>query len=127
VGWPHVATCSPARMAAGTLIVMTRSARSTLADLTATAESPDGMVVVTVGVFGDLRALRLDPGLYRSPDAPGVAACILAAVRAAAADVTAQAHGLVAAQLPAGTRPQQADVLFGPILHELDRRIGMRS
>jgi DNA-binding protein YbaB len=93
-------------------------------DLTATAGSADGIVMATVGVLGDLRELRLDPRLYRSRDADALAAEIVATVRSAAKCAAQEAFHAVAAQLPPGTDPEEADLLFGPALHELERPSG---
>lgn len=92
-----------------------------LADLAATAESPDGMVGATVGAFGDLRELYLDPRHHRSRDAAMLTENIMATVRAAENAAARLAFDVIAAQLPPGTEPGEADLLFGPALHELNR------
>ncbi|MDA3647203.1 YbaB/EbfC family nucleoid-associated protein [Saccharopolyspora indica] len=97
-----------------------------VADIAATAESPDGLVEATVGAFGDLRELYLDPRHHRSRDAATLAANILTAVRAAEKSAARAAFEVIAGRLPPGTNPDEADLLFGPALHELDRRLGSR-
>ncbi|GAA2826975.1 YbaB/EbfC family nucleoid-associated protein [Crossiella cryophila] len=91
-----------------------------LADLTATAESPDGLVEATVGAFGDLRELDLDPRHQRGRDAAALAETILATVRAAAHAAAATAYHVLAPDLPPDLDPDEADLLFGPALHALD-------
>ncbi|MCK2242828.1 MULTISPECIES: YbaB/EbfC family nucleoid-associated protein [unclassified Crossiella] len=87
---------------------------------TATAESPDGLVEVTAGPCGDLHELWLDPRHQRTRDAAALAATILATVRAATATARREATGPV----PPAADPALADPLFGPLLRELDRRLG---
>jgi len=50
-----------------------------LAELEYVASSMDGLVEVTVGVRGDLRAIHLDPRVSRSRDADALADHILTA------------------------------------------------
>ncbi|MGW6197218.1 YbaB/EbfC family nucleoid-associated protein [Kribbella sp. NPDC055110] len=47
----------------------TRRIRTTMDGATGTAESPDGLVEATVGVYGELVGLVLDARVYRTPDA----------------------------------------------------------
>ncbi len=54
-----------------------------IAQVQATAESPDGLVTVTVGPRGELIDLKLHPGIYRRPDSDGLAETILATTREA--------------------------------------------
>ncbi|MGO1056130.1 YbaB/EbfC family nucleoid-associated protein [Crossiella sp. CA198] len=91
-----------------------------LAELTATAASPDGLVEATVGAFGDLRELDLDPRHHRSRDATALAATILATVRAATSTAAIAACEVLAPDLPPDLDPAEADLLFGPALHALD-------
>lgn len=80
--------------------------------MVAAAESPDGLVEVTAGVFGDLRGLWLDP----RADLDGVGARVLLATRIAAAAAAWSAAGV-----PRGT--PLGDLAFDPVLREIDRRI----
>ncbi|MCC8246414.1 YbaB/EbfC family nucleoid-associated protein [Saccharothrix luteola] len=83
-----------------------------LADLAATACSPDGLVRVTAGALGDLRELHLDPRHHRTQDADALGGTILATVRAAADN---------AARTSDGTAPPDAvDLLFDPVLRAFD-------
>lgn len=97
-----------------------------LLDLSATAESPDGLIEVTVGAFGELRELHLDPRIQRRQDAEALAAAILATVRAAAGTAADLTFDLVRDQLAPGATRAEADLLFGPALRELDRCLGQR-
>lgn len=99
------------------------SPHQALVDLVAVEESWDGLVTVTVGAFGDLRDLRLDPRIIRNADAGVLAGDILRATRAAAAAVEEQAAGLAPRLLPGHRRHDDVDLAFDPVLHELDRRI----
>ncbi|RZT07852.1 YbaB/EbfC DNA-binding family protein [Kribbella sp. VKM Ac-2569] len=47
----------------------TRRIRTTMEGATGTAESSDGLVEATVGVYGELVDLVLDARIYRMPDA----------------------------------------------------------
>jgi DNA-binding protein YbaB len=47
----------------------TRRIRTTMDGATGTAESPDGLVEATVGVYGEVVGLVLDARVYRMPDA----------------------------------------------------------
>ncbi|GAA2842294.1 YbaB/EbfC family nucleoid-associated protein [Crossiella cryophila] len=85
-----------------------------------TTESPDGLVEVTVGPCGDLHELWLDPRHQRTKDAAALAATILATARAA----TAAARRAATGPVPPDADPALADPLFGPVLRELDRRLG---
>ncbi|GAB3406598.1 YbaB/EbfC family nucleoid-associated protein [Flindersiella endophytica] len=58
--------------------------------ITTTAVSPDRLIKVTVTARGELRALELDPGIYRNQDAPALAASILATVSGATATTAAK-------------------------------------
>ena len=94
--------------------------------VTAHAVSPDGMVEATVGAFGDLRELRLDPLHQRTRDTVALAATIMATVRAAGEAAARTAFAGVASHFPPGTRPEKADLLFVPLLHTLDEQIRRR-
>jgi len=94
--------------------------------ITAHAVSPDGMVEATVGAFGDLRDLRLDPRHQRTRDTVALAATIMATVRAAGEAAARTAFAGVASHFPPGTRTENADLLFVPLLHTLDAHIGRR-
>ncbi|MCE6997998.1 YbaB/EbfC family nucleoid-associated protein [Saccharothrix sp. S26] len=97
-----------------------------LAAMEATASSDDGLVDVTVGPGGELRALRLDPRLYRRPDAAALARAITRAARAAAEDARQAAFDMLAPLLPADATAADTDLAFDPLLHHLDRAGGAR-
>jgi len=58
----------------------TRRIRDRVAETTGSAESPDGLVEATVGVYGELVELVIDARVYRSPDAEALADSICAAI-----------------------------------------------
>ncbi|WP_433165246.1 YbaB/EbfC family nucleoid-associated protein [Kribbella sp. CA-247076] len=67
----------------------THRIRDSVAGTTGSAESPDGLVEATVGVYGELVELILDPRVFRTPDADALAEQIRSVVneaRAAAQD-----------------------------------------
>ncbi|WP_327639659.1 YbaB/EbfC family nucleoid-associated protein [Kribbella sp. NBC_00482] len=58
----------------------TRRIRTTMEGATGTAESSDGLVEATVGVYGELVDLVLDARIYRMPDADVLAEQIRAVI-----------------------------------------------
>lgn len=68
--------------------------------VTGSATSPDGLVTVVVGPRGQLVDLRIDPRVYRRPNAGALAATILATARAAVEQAVEQTRELVDARLP---------------------------
>jgi DNA-binding protein YbaB len=65
------------------------------AGLLATAEEADGLIEVTVGSNGQVTGLRLDEGIRRQPAAT-TARQIMAAIRAAKAELTRQFRSITA-------------------------------
>lgn len=96
-----------------------------LAELEFVACAMDGLVDVTVGVRGDLRAIHLDPRVSGSRDADALAGQILTAARDAAALAAPRAARVAAALLPPHADPATADLVFDPLLYELDRLASM--
>lgn len=96
-----------------------RRVRAELAELEEPAESPDGLVAVTVGAQGQLRSLWLDPRVYRNPDAAALAEDIVEAVREAAESAEARALAIAEPVLA----PGDTDPFLGPAFAELDRLI----
>jgi DNA-binding protein YbaB len=72
-----------------------------LADMTVSAESPDGLVKATVGPRGQLVDLKLDQRIYRTDDARHLARTIVETVQRAAGKVTDEVQELVSGYLPA--------------------------
>jgi DNA-binding protein YbaB len=99
--------------------VRTSGAQQALVDLVAVEESWDGLVRVSVGAFGDLRELHLDPRTAR--DAAALAADVMHTVRTAAAGAAESAQRLVPDLMP-GTTTHDVDLAFDPVLYQLDRR-----
>jgi DNA-binding protein YbaB len=71
-----------------------------IAAVQATAESPDGLVQVTVGSRGELVNLKLRAGIYRSPDSDALAEQILATTREAARRAHEQLRALIEPIVP---------------------------
>ncbi len=95
-----------------------------LTELVAVEETRDGLATVTVGVLGDLRDLRFDPRVTRCRDAGALAETVMRTVRAAAAAVHRSSAGLVAQLVPDHPRGAEIDLVFDPMLYQLERRIG---
>jgi len=72
-----------------------------IAQVQATAVSPDGLVEVTVGPRGELVNLRLRPGIYRMPDSERLAELILSTTREAARLAHEQLRALIEPIVPA--------------------------
>ncbi|WIM99926.1 YbaB/EbfC family nucleoid-associated protein [Actinoplanes oblitus] len=68
--------------------------------VTGTATSPDGLITVVVGPRGQLVDLRIDPRVYRQPNAGALAATILATARAAVEQAVEKTAAIVDAKLP---------------------------
>ena len=100
-----------------------REVNRALAAIEAAASSDDGLVDVTVGPGGELRSLRLDPRLYRTPDADALARAITRAVQDAGRDARRAAFDVLEPLLPAGATAADTDLVFDPLLHHLDRRL----
>lgn len=97
-----------------------------LADIEVTEESDDGLIAATVGARGELRALDLDPRIYRSQDATALADDILATVRKAAGAAGRQAYDAAVEVLPPRATYEDTDVAFDPVLHRLGALTGGR-
>ncbi|WP_255632398.1 YbaB/EbfC family nucleoid-associated protein [Amycolatopsis sp. TNS106] len=100
-----------------------REQQRRMAEIRATAESDDGLIGATVGGYGELMELRLDPRVFRTPDSTGLAREITKTVHRAAELAHEEGFALVSELFPAGTTAAEADLRLGPALHELDRRI----
>jgi len=70
------------------------------------AESPDGMVAVTVGSGGELLALTLDPRASRRVSIEDLAATVVDTVNKAVADASARRSALLAGILPGAASGQ---------------------
>jgi DNA-binding protein YbaB len=97
-----------------------RRIQAELADVRATAESDDGLIKAEVDVRGSLRTLELDPRIYRSPDSTALAADITRTVARASEQAQRRAVEISSEILPDGVNPEEADLAFDPILHQLD-------
>ncbi len=75
-----------------------------MAELTATAQSPDESVKVTVDYRGELTKVELNPRSLRSLDSATIGETIVATARAAAQQVRQRVQELVTPNLPDGTR-----------------------
>jgi DNA-binding protein YbaB len=68
--------------------------------VTGSATSPDGLITVVVGPRGQLMDLKIDPRVYRQPNAGALAATILATARAAVEQAVERTREIVDAKLP---------------------------
>ncbi|MGQ0840897.1 YbaB/EbfC family nucleoid-associated protein [Actinokineospora sp.] len=97
-----------------------RDIRDGLADIRATAHSPDGLISVTVGGRGEVLELVINPRVYREPDSAALAKSITDTIHAATG--TAERDALkVAKKLMAPGAGDDADPHFDPLLHQLER------
>jgi DNA-binding protein YbaB len=94
-----------------------------LVNVRAIAESPNGFIAATAGPLGDLRELRIDPRVYRDQDAHALAEDVLETIEAAADGATRSAFDAAEVLLAGQTEPVNAELVLGPVLHELDRLI----
>lgn len=95
-----------------------------LENVRVTGESADGSVIATVGGRGELLELSLDPRIYRTQDCEGLAADILAAVRAGAEQARREVFKAARKLLPPTATAESADLEFDPFLQQLDRAKG---
>jgi DNA-binding protein YbaB len=104
-----------------------RRFRSASEDTTGTAQSADGLVEATVGLYGEIRELVLDPRVYRDPDADVLAGQIRDVVNDAVRDAQKAAVAQLSSLLPPGTE-DPADLAFEPFLTEIAnaRKAGRR-
>lgn len=73
-----------------------------LNELTATAQSEDRMVTVTVGSQGQVQGIELDPRVYRKLSPSELSRSILEQIGVAAAEVSAETQRLMGPFLPEG-------------------------
>ncbi|WP_137725208.1 YbaB/EbfC family nucleoid-associated protein [Prescottella subtropica] len=97
------------------------AAQGTVAGLTATAESPDGLVRVTVDAAGAVRSVSIAPAAFGRTTTERLAASVTAAAVAATADVRAQVAELLApVTAAAASMPDLSDIVSGaPSLRNL--------
>ncbi|WP_350279196.1 YbaB/EbfC family nucleoid-associated protein [Kribbella sp. HUAS MG21] len=95
-----------------------RRIRESVSGTTGTAESPDGLVEATVGVYGELVELDLDARIYRTQDADALAEQIRAAVNAAYESAQEQVRRDLARYLTTA-EPGPSGLAFGPFLSQL--------
>jgi DNA-binding protein YbaB len=103
-----------------------------LSTMQVSAESPDGLVRVTVGPRGQLVDLRLDRRVYREMDAEQLARTIVSITQDAVAKTTTQVEELMAGYLPpeSGSMQFLRDNDFGNLLRRQDavmREAGERN
>ncbi|AXB43230.1 YbaB/EbfC family nucleoid-associated protein [Amycolatopsis albispora] len=97
--------------------------RDKIAEIEATADSPDGLVSATVAGRGELSEMHLDPRIYRSPDSKALAQSIVDTIRDAVAQSQEQLFEITRQYLPPAAKLEDTDVHTGPFLHQLDRKI----
>lgn len=101
-----------------------RRVQEKLVGISVTEESADGLIAATVGARGELRALELDPRVYRGQDAAALAEDILATVRVAAETAGRQAFAASVEVLPRHATYQDTDIAFDPVLYRLGAAVG---
>lgn len=84
-----------------------------------TVVSADGHVEVTVDARGEVRALVLDPAVYRDQDGAALASTIMTTVAEAAAVTRDRAFDAMTPLLPRTATARDADLAFDPLLHHL--------
>ncbi|MGI5212376.1 YbaB/EbfC family nucleoid-associated protein [Plantactinospora sp. CA-290183] len=84
-----------------------------------TAESADELVAATVGGRGELIDLKLDPRIYRDPDATALARTIADTIRDAAEAAGRDAGRIIARLIGAGP-DEEVDPLADPVQYLLD-------
>jgi DNA-binding protein YbaB len=97
-----------------------REYRSVSKDTAGTAQSEDGLIEATVGLYGEVRELVLDPRIYRTADATALAESVRAVINAAVADAQATAAGQLSTLFPGGLS-DPSDLAFEPLNAELRR------
>ena len=91
-----------------------REYRSVSQDTTGTAQSDDGLIEATVGLYGEVRELVLDPRIYRAADATALAESVRDVINAAVADAQATAAGRLSSLFPGGLS-DPSDLAFEPL------------
>lgn len=94
-----------------------------LAQIVASAESPDGLIDASVDGRGGLLELRLDPRIYRDTDSAALAKTIAATIRAATAQAQDQVFELTKHSLSPEKTRADTDLGFDQVLHGLDREL----
>ncbi|WP_214412824.1 YbaB/EbfC family nucleoid-associated protein [Sphaerisporangium fuscum] len=79
-----------------------RQAHQDMRELSATARSKGGLVSVTVGPRGEVRAIELDPRVYRKLSPSELAASIMEQISAATREVTGAVQEAMEPFLPEG-------------------------
>ncbi|TWD81326.1 DNA-binding protein YbaB [Kribbella amoyensis] len=97
-----------------------RRLRSMNEDTTGTAQSPDGLIEATVGMYGEVRELVLDPRIFRNPDAEALADQLRDVLNEAVREAQTSAARQLSTLLPNGI-DGPAGLAFEPLLEELTR------
>lgn len=101
----------------------TRRIQESVSGATGTAESPDGLIEATVGVYGELVELEIDARIYRNQDADALAEQIRAAVHAAYESAQEQVRRDLARYLTTA-EPDPSGLAFGSFLSQLRSSTG---
>lgn len=101
----------------------TRRIRTAMDGSTGTAESPDGLVQATVGVYGEVVDLVIDARVYRTPDADVLASQIRAAIDAARAEAQDAVRKTLTDLFPVNLDGAE-DFAFEPFLRMAGRSAG---
>ncbi|WP_238412062.1 YbaB/EbfC family nucleoid-associated protein [Saccharothrix deserti] len=93
------------------------------ADVRARTQSRDGLITAVVDHRGRLLKLGLEPRVYRNLEVDDLARGVVATVRAAESVAHREAVEVAAVLLPGRRDPDEVDLVFDPLIDELDRLI----
>lgn len=99
-----------------------RAMRDGMLKLSVTADSDDGLIHAVVDGSGHLTELELDPRIFRTPDAAGLAKEILTTVRTAIEDSRQQAAEIAKPVVP-DANPKTFLPSVDPVLRLVDREL----
>ncbi|MFC4003777.1 YbaB/EbfC family nucleoid-associated protein [Prauserella oleivorans] len=97
--------------------------RTRIANIEATAESPDGLISATVVGRGEISELYLDPRIFRNPDSKALAESIVDTIGDAVARAREELLEITRRFLPPGATVENTDVHSDPFLHQLEKKI----
>ncbi|MEU6642741.1 YbaB/EbfC family nucleoid-associated protein [Saccharomonospora sp. NPDC046836] len=97
--------------------------RTRIADIEATADSPDGLISATVVGRGELAELYLDPRIYRATDSKALAESIVDTIKDAVARSREDLFEITREYLPPNAKLANTDVHTDAFIHQLDKKI----
>jgi DNA-binding protein YbaB len=97
--------------------------RERIADIEATADSPDGLVSATVVGRGELSELYLDPRIYRTTNSKALAKSIVDTIEDAVKQSREQLFEITRRYLPRDAKFESTDVHTDPFINQLNKKI----